>query len=63
MSSIRTLRSRDVWKGPVSLRNGDHRLSPFKDFSALASGELEPAELRERLVKCGVSELIVSAEN
>jgi Zn-dependent protease with chaperone function len=47
---------------PISLRNGDHRLSPFKDFSALASGELEPAELRERLVKCGVSELVVGAE-
>ena len=42
---------------PVSLRNGDHRLSPFKDFNAVANGELTADALVERLTELGVNAL------
>jgi hypothetical protein len=44
---------------PVSLRNGEQRLSPFKDFSALAQGELSVEALAERLAEAGVAGLPV----
>jgi hypothetical protein len=41
----------------VSLRNGDQRLSPFKDFCSVAKGELTVAALAERLTALGVDAL------
>jgi heat shock protein HtpX len=42
---------------PISLRNGDHRFFPFKDFGSVARGELTAAALVERLTDFGVNAL------
>jgi Zn-dependent protease with chaperone function len=44
---------------PVSLKNGEQRFSPFKDFAAVADGSLSADALGERLTELGVSTLPV----
>lgn len=44
---------------PISLRLGELKLLPFKDFTALARGELEPEKLLERLSEVGVADLAI----
>ena len=45
----------------ITLKNGDLRLSPFKDFGALAEGKLREAELVKRLEEAGVEDVDVKA--
>jgi heat shock protein HtpX len=44
---------------PISLRREEERLSPFKDFAALAEGKLTPEAMIERLTELGVDRLPV----
>jgi heat shock protein HtpX len=44
---------------PISLRNADQRLYPFKDFSALARGELAVDALLQRFSDAGIDALPV----
>jgi hypothetical protein len=44
---------------PISLRRGEHKLSPFKDFAAVASGELATDTLLRKLEDVGVASLNV----
>ena len=44
---------------PIVLRKGELRLTPFKDFTALAEGELKPAELVQRLTDAGVHDVVL----
>ncbi len=44
---------------PISLRNADQRLYPFKDFSAVARGDLTAAALLQRLTEAGIDTLPV----
>jgi len=44
---------------PISLRSGEHKLLPFKDFAAVASGELATGALLQKLEEMGVASLPV----
>ena len=44
---------------PVSLKNGEQRFSPFKDFAAVADGSLGADALGDRLIDLGISTLPV----
>jgi Zn-dependent protease with chaperone function len=44
---------------PVMLKKDELKLKPFKDFAAVADGELEPDELAKRITEAGVAELPV----
>jgi Zn-dependent protease with chaperone function len=46
---------------PVVLKKDEQKLLPFRDFTAVADGELAPEELVKRLSEAGVSELTVHA--
>jgi hypothetical protein len=44
---------------PVVLKKDELKLKPFKDFTAVADGDLAPDELVKRLTEAGVAELPV----
>jgi hypothetical protein len=44
---------------PVVMRNGEHRLSPFKDFAALVDGKLDANKLVARLAAADVGHVVV----
>lgn len=44
---------------PVVLKKDGQKLKPFRDFSEVADGRLEPEELAKRLGEAGVAELTV----
>jgi Zn-dependent protease with chaperone function len=43
----------------IVLRDGEKRLTPFREFGELASGELSQEELAKRLSEAGIDELLV----
>lgn len=47
---------------PVVLKKDELKLKPFKEFMAVADGELAPEELAKRLTEAGVAELTVNAK-
>jgi Zn-dependent protease with chaperone function len=46
---------------PISMRNGELKLSPFEDFSALVSEKLTVEDVVKKLSDAGVAELVVGA--
>lgn len=45
---------------PIVLQNGEHRLSPFKDFASLANGKFEVTDVVQKLNRAGVADVLLS---
>lgn len=45
----------------ISMRSGELKLSPFEDFSGLATEKLTPEDVLKKLTDAGVAELVVGA--